>query len=43
VIILEKDTSKQEEILRQYIDIATLGTIADCMPLIGENRIIATL
>ena len=43
VIALEKDTSKQEEILRQYIDIATLGTIADCMPLIGENRIIATL
>ena len=42
-IALEKNTKKQEEILRQYIDIATLGTIADCMPLIGENRIIATL
>lgn len=29
--------------LERYADIATLGTIADCMPLVGENRTIATL
>jgi single-stranded-DNA-specific exonuclease len=26
-----------------FIDLAALGTIADCMPLIGENRVIASL
>ncbi len=31
------------EILTRYIDFASLGTVADCMPLIGENRIITTL
>ena len=40
---LFQDTEEQSEILAQYIDLATLGTIADCMPLIGENRTIATL
>lgn len=34
---------KVEEILTKYIDIASLGTVADCMPLIDENRIITTL
>ena len=29
--------------LTKYIDIAMLGTIADCMPLVDENRAIATL
>lgn len=32
-----------EKILMQYIDLASLGTVADCMPLIGENRTITTL
>lgn len=32
-----------ESVIGQYIDFASLGTIADCMPLIGENRTIATL
>lgn len=27
--------------LRKYLDLATLGTIADLVPLVGENRIIA--
>lgn len=37
------DQKEQEHILLEYIDLATLGTIADCMPLIGENRTIATI
>ena len=28
--------------LEESIDIAAIGTVADCMPLIGENRIIVT-
>ena len=31
------------ETAEEYIDFAMLGTIADCMPLIDENRTIATL
>lgn len=34
---------KTKEILTKYIDFASLGTVADCMPLIDENRIITTL
>jgi single-stranded-DNA-specific exonuclease len=33
----------RETILEGLVDIASLGTVADCMPLIGENRIITTL
>lgn len=54
VIVLEKEkinkSIKNEstknsinDILTRYIDFASLGTVADCMPLIGENRIITTL
>ena len=32
-----------ESTLTRYIDLASLGTVADCMPLIGENRVITTL
>lgn len=35
------DTYK--EVILEYVDFACLGTIADCMPLIGENRTIAYL
>lgn len=28
--------------LRESIDIAAIGTVADCMQLVGENRIIVT-
>ena len=34
---------KTEEILTRYIDLASLGTVSDCMPLVDENRIITTL
>lgn len=34
---------KVHEILSRYVDLASLGTVADCMPLVGENRIITTL
>lgn len=39
----KKFEGKVEEILIKYIDIASLGTVADCMPLVDENRIITTL
>jgi single-stranded-DNA-specific exonuclease len=32
---------KTEQFYRAYLDLAALGTIADVMPLLGENRIIA--
>lgn len=32
-----------EKVILEYVDFACLGTIADCMPLIGENRTIASL
>jgi single-stranded-DNA-specific exonuclease len=37
------DPDAVREELARYADLATLGTIADCMPLVGENRTIATL
>jgi single-stranded-DNA-specific exonuclease len=30
----------QEERLKWFLDLAAVGTVADCMPLIGENRVI---
>lgn len=40
----QKITKKEtENILKKYIDIVALGTVADCMPLVDENRIITTL
>ncbi len=32
----------QEEILKEYADMACLGTVADVMPLRGENRVIVS-
>ncbi len=32
-----------ENTLQNYIDFASLGTVSDCMPIIGENRTIVTL
>lgn len=39
----EKWGGKTEETLLKYIDLASLGTVSDCMPLVDENRIITTL
>lgn len=39
----EKWGGKVEKTLTKYVDFASLGTVADCMPLIDENRIITTL
>ena len=35
-------SGNQEEILRQYADLVCLGTVADVMPLQGENRVFVT-
>lgn len=50
VIAIENEKQKNggsgdeiENILTRYIDLASLGTVADCMPLIWENRIITAL
>ena len=32
-------TGDQEEVLRDYGDMVCLGTVADVMPLVGENRV----
>lgn len=31
---------KVSEVLQKYVDIVALGTVADCMPMIDENRTI---
>ena len=31
-----------EKYIRESVDIAAIGTVADCMNLVGENRIIVT-
>ena len=35
-----KNGLKTTDVFNQYVDIATLGTIADVVPLLGENRVI---
>ena len=35
-------SGNQEEILQQYADLVCLGTVADVMPLQGENRVFVT-
>ncbi|MBS9784210.1 single-stranded-DNA-specific exonuclease RecJ [Candidatus Gracilibacteria bacterium] len=38
-----EEAKKIEKILIKYVDFASLGTVADCMPLTEENRIITKL
>lgn len=40
-LILSTEWTTQK--LQDYIDLASLGTVADCMPLVGENRTITVL
>lgn len=34
------DKRKYEKVILEYVDMASLWTVADCMPLVDENRII---
>jgi single-stranded-DNA-specific exonuclease len=34
---------KIQQILKKYVDIVSLGTVADCMPMIDENRTIVRM
>jgi single-stranded-DNA-specific exonuclease len=38
--ITEELGHKKESFYRAYLDLAVLGTVADVMPLVGENRVI---
>lgn len=38
-----KEKGLGDEVLMNYIDFASLGTVSDCMPIVGENRTIVTL
>ncbi len=37
----EKEKTKREAFEKWLLDLVALGTIADCVPLVGENRILA--
>ena len=39
----EKNNSIEKELVMKYMDFASLWTVADCMPLIWENRLITQL
>ena len=41
VCALERDRPT-EDLMREYADVVAVGTIADVMPLIGENRVIVS-
>lgn len=41
--IAEECNFKSSQYYRAYADLAVLGTVADIMPLIGENRVIAKI
>lgn len=35
-------SGNQDQIFREYCDLVSLGTVADVMPLLGENRVLVT-
>lgn len=39
--IVDKFLPKKTEQIKWYLDMVAIGTIADCVPLVGENRIFA--
>ena len=39
--LYEKINPKKKEQIKWSLDLAAIGTIADCVPLLGENRILA--
>jgi single-stranded-DNA-specific exonuclease len=42
-VLIWLESKNIDETLTRYIDFASLGTVADCMPITGENRVITTL
>lgn len=39
--LYEKMNPKEAEQLKWLLDLAAIGTVADCVPLLGENRVLA--
>ena len=41
-MVLSADQQDQQAVFREYCDLVALGTVADVMPLVSENRILVT-
>lgn len=39
-LLIAMNHQEIERILMKYVDIVSLGTVADCMPMLDENRTI---
>lgn len=39
-LLIAMNHQQIERILMKYVDIVSLGTVADCMPMLDENRTI---
>lgn len=40
LVLREAGKAEDEEVLRSYLDLAAIGTVADVVPLVGENRLL---